>query len=94
MLCGGEEGAKAIREALVKLPEMVGVIPTVIEQKRIQRHATLVGQFFAIALNDGQRFGLRIPSEIADVVPRVVVQKRSKWMRAFGFNIGLKAAPR
>jgi hypothetical protein len=87
------QGSEAIGKAGVELSKRSVIIPSIVEEKRIQLHAAFLLQFFSEGLDTIYSCILIIGSKVAEIVPGVVVKKRAIWARTFALNICQKVAP-
>jgi len=71
----------------VEVPQRLGIVPAVVEQERVEPDAALGVQFSAEGLNDRERSGFVVFTEVPDVVPRVVMQERPVRMRPLTLDV-------
>ena len=84
---------EAIGESLVEPPQGLVIIPAIVKQERIQLHAALLHQFLAVGVNHTQGGFLVILTEIAYVIPRIVMEEWTIGMSALPLQISQKTAP-
>ena len=77
----------------METPERLGIVPTVVEEERIELHATPSLQLFTERRDHGERFGLVELREVPEVVPGVVVKERPVRVRALALEVRQKVAP-
>src|ERR1019366_3862090 len=80
---GFAQFCEPVGKALMKLPQRGRIVPAIVEEKRVDGNATLLRQLCTESIDDLQRTGLIVLVEVAEVVPRVVVEKRPIRMRTF-----------
>src|ERR1700722_6877225 len=83
---------ESVRKARIELPQSGRIVPAIVEEKAVEFDAALPGQLLPESLNrtDGGLFVESLPG--AQVVPGVVMQKRSIRMGALKFDIFQKIA--
>ena len=74
-------------------PEGGRVIPPIVEQEGVEHDAALLVQLGAVRGDHGERVGFAVLGEVADVVPRVVVQEGAVGVRALALDVRLEIAP-
>src|SRR5439155_3783500 len=84
---------EAAREAGMKPPQRVGIVPAVVEQKRIEVHTARLVQLAADRTDGVERRRLVELGEVADVVPRVVMKEGAVRMGTLTLEIGEEIAP-
>src|ERR1035438_1370799 len=84
---------ESVGETVVESPKRFVVVPAVVKQKRIELDAALFRQFPAEGIDAVQSLHLIIGTEIAEVVPGVVVQKCTIGMGPLALEIRKKIAP-
>src|SRR5690242_2600710 len=78
---------EAVRKAGVEVPERRVIVPPIVEQERAQRDAPLLGELGAERLDHRERARFIVRREVAEVVPRVVVQEGAVGMRPLALHV-------
>ena len=77
----------------MEVPQCLGIVPAVVEQEGVERHAALGVQLRLVGVDDRERDGFVVLVAVADVVPRVVVQERPIGMRPLALHVLEEAPP-
>ena len=71
----------------MEVPQRLRIVPPVIEQKRVEPDAAALCELAAIRRNDRKRPRLVILAEVAQIVPRVVVEEGTVRMGALALDV-------
>src|SRR5579862_7221793 len=81
-----------IRETGIKLPQLRGIIPAIVEHEAVEFDAALFRDLLAEAIDLGYGILLGVAIVISQVIPRVVMQECAVGMRSFEFEISEEVA--